>query len=183
MCVLFALEFNDTFDLTAIGTIALAVVTVVSLVFGWRSLRLSRAEVEEAHRPVLVPLADDREITLVGRDVPPKIAARPRSSTNLLLVPIENIGTGPALDIVARIELRNPDGGPTAVAPAAASALVGLRADGRVPLRFLLRGLGGQTPGFRVAVTYNDVAGRGWQTEAVYASSNDRYTEAVTRRR
>src|SRR5258708_12435304 len=133
MCVLFALEFNDTFDLTAIGTIALAVVTVVSLVFGWRSLRLSRAEVEEAHRPVLVPLADDREITLVGRDVPPKIAARPRSSTNLLLLPIENIGTGPALDIVSSIQLHNPDPAPTPFAPPAPSPLLRPPAHPRVP--------------------------------------------------
>jgi hypothetical protein len=68
--------FNGTWDWTAIGTLALAVATFVSLFFArsalkktqdqielgqqqlaqtQREIELSRSEVEEAHRPVLVP--------------------------------------------------------------------------------------------------------------------------------
>jgi Tfp pilus assembly protein PilN len=75
--------FNGTWDWTAIGTLALAVVTGVSLAFAWGSLKqtqrqiqlgqeqleqtqreieLSRAEVEEAHRPVLVPFQKSGEL-------------------------------------------------------------------------------------------------------------------------
>jgi hypothetical protein len=42
--VLLGLEFNDTFDLTAIGTLALAAITLGSLAFGWKSLRQSQRE-------------------------------------------------------------------------------------------------------------------------------------------
>lgn len=58
---------------TAIGTLAVAFVTGVSLYFGWRSLRqnqreieLSRKEVEEAHRPVIVPVVDDTSYMDLG---------------------------------------------------------------------------------------------------------------------
>jgi hypothetical protein len=177
-----ALEFNDTFDLTAVGTCALALVTLVSLILGWRALRqtkqeiqLSRREVEEARRPVILPLADDREITLVGRDVPDKIAARPRAATQLLLVPIENIGTGPALQVQATLRLRNEGGEPTALGMETQSNLGGLRTDGRVPLRFKIQGLTGQTPGFSLSLKYLDVAGRTGRTDAVYAPSRDSY--------
>jgi hypothetical protein len=131
--------------------------------------------VEEAHRPVILPLADDREITLVGRDVPEKIAARPRAATQLLLVPIENIGTGPALQVQATLRLRNEAGEPTALGMEAQSNLGGLRTDGRVPLRFKIQGLTGQTPGFSLSLKYLDVAGRTWRTEAVYTRSQDSY--------
>jgi hypothetical protein len=83
--------FNGTWDWTAIGTLALAVVTGVSLAFAWGSLKqtqrqiqlgqeqleqtqreieLSRAEVEEAHRPVLVPFQKSGErLTFRGGEI------------------------------------------------------------------------------------------------------------------
>jgi hypothetical protein len=69
--------FNGTWDWTAVGTLALAVATFVSLFFArialkktqdqielgqqqlaqtQREIELSRSEVEEAHRPLIVPV-------------------------------------------------------------------------------------------------------------------------------
>lgn len=65
--------FNSTWDWTAVGTLTLAIVTGVSLAFGWGSLKqaqkglaLSRAEVEEAHRPVIVAVISKRLMDLVS---------------------------------------------------------------------------------------------------------------------
>ena len=100
--VTLALEFNDTFDLTAVGTLALALVTVISLVIAARALKqtkeeieVSRREVEEAHRPVVVP-------TAVYWGV-----GKPKSNASIGL---NNIGTGPALRITASLELLTTDG-------------------------------------------------------------------------
>jgi hypothetical protein len=81
--------FDGTWDWTAVGTLALALATLVSLFFGRRSLRqnqeqikqgqeqleqtqreieLSRKEVEEAHRPVVVPVVDSTSYMDLGAD-------------------------------------------------------------------------------------------------------------------
>lgn len=69
--------FNSAWDWTAIGTLALAAVTGASLAFGWKSPRQGQKEVEEAHRPVLVPLADSRPMDVVETGLPECPAAQP----------------------------------------------------------------------------------------------------------
>src|ERR1700749_852089 len=111
------LEFNDTFDVTAIGTVALAIVTFVSLLFGWWTLRgtkasiaISRREVEEAQRPVVVPLRDPgRRVTIMGGQDLPATPFAPR--TGLLVVPVRNIGKGPALRVNVTAEKFSAAGG------------------------------------------------------------------------
>lgn len=82
MLAFWGLHFNHTWDLTAVGTLALAIATFVSLFFARNALKktqaqielgqsqlkqtqeeigLSRKEVEQAHRPVLVPVADTNQ--------------------------------------------------------------------------------------------------------------------------
>jgi len=46
-------------------------------VVGWKFLRQGQKEVEEAHRPVLVPLADSRRMVVVETGLPEPPAARP----------------------------------------------------------------------------------------------------------
>jgi heme exporter protein D len=106
---------------TAVGTLALAVATFVSLFFARRSIRqnqeqikqgqeqleqtqreieLSRKEVEEAHRPVLVPVLLTRPS--VSRSVSSRSGRGPRpayepeaSGPDGLRFPVQNIGSGP----------------------------------------------------------------------------------------
>jgi hypothetical protein len=61
--------FDGTWDWTAVGTLALAQTQ--------REIELSRGEVEEAHRPVLMPLADSRPLGVVETSLPTSPAARP----------------------------------------------------------------------------------------------------------
>ncbi len=183
--------FNSTWDWTAVGTLTLAVVTGVSLAFGWGSLRqaqqqidlsqrqleqtqheieVSRQEVAEAHRPVVVGLADRRKMSLSGADVPPEIPCKPYVHRDgFLTVPIENIGTGPALLMDASVSLRNDEGGPTGIGGTGKTTLAGLRADGRLPLVFPVHGLrSGTEPDFQLEMIYEDVAKRRWRTVDVF---------------
>jgi len=160
--------FDGTWDWTAIGTLALAVVTSVSLAFGWRSLRQSQREVEEAHRPVVVPLSDRRTMDMgsVGETAP----AVPLRVLRTLLVPVENVGAGPAIHVEATVR-REPD-------LTAAATIVALAASSRIMLEIECDA-GAELTDFCLTLTYEDVAGKVWRTEARYLEEQKRY-EAVT---
>jgi hypothetical protein len=110
--------FDGTWDWTAIGTLALAAATFVSLYFARRSLgqmqqqiklgqaqlgqtqreiELSRSEVEEAHRPVLVPVVDPASYMDLGADGANRERRPQLEPGGHLFVPVENIGSGPGL--------------------------------------------------------------------------------------
>jgi hypothetical protein len=173
--------FAGNWDATALGTLALAAVTGVSLVFGWKSLRQGQSEVEEAHRPVLVPLADSRPLDVVETGLPEPPAARPLFlGEGQLVVPIENIGTGPALRVEVSVRMRNPDGGPTAVGSGGMkpAALAGVKASGSAAPIVQINGLA-DVPGFRLELTYEDVAGKSWITQATYMVTEHRYADVT----
>lgn len=173
--------FNGTWDWTAVGTLALAIVTGVSLLFGWKSLRQGQKEVEEAHRPVLVPLADSRPLEVVEAGLPEPSAARPLFlGEGQLAVPIENVGTGPALRVEASVQMLNPEGGPTAVGTGGMepAVLAGIKAAGSVAPVIKIGGLA-EVPGFWLTLTYEDVAGKGWITKARYIATVRRYADVT----
>jgi hypothetical protein len=110
---------------TAAGTLLLAAATFVSLIFArsalkktqdqielgqaqltqtQREIELSRREVEEAHRPVVVPVADTLQRS--SRTV----RSGPDVSDHLLVIPLRNIGSGPALHVAMTLEPINPVG-------------------------------------------------------------------------
>jgi hypothetical protein len=110
-----AVEFSGDLDLTALATFVLALVTFVSILVGGFALHrtkaevdLSRQEVEEAHRPVLVPAIDDtKEIGL------PSLRGhmtRPSIVHSQLVVPIKNIGSGPAMGVDVEVTPRGSSG-------------------------------------------------------------------------
>jgi len=141
--------FNGTWDWTALGTLTLAVVTGVSLAFGWGSLKqtqqqikmgqeqleqtqleieLSRREVEEAHRPVLVPYQRSAlSIRFCGGEIfagggpsaTESDAQSPFHSSAFL--PVENVGMGPALNV--RGKFTGPQGVGTTQFPTEAIAV------------------------------------------------------------
>jgi hypothetical protein len=186
--------FHNTFDWTAIGTLGLALATGVSLAFGWRSLRqtqkqielsqshleetqreiaLSRREVEEAHRPVLVPVVSDRRLDLgsVG-----EYARAPAMIGNALMVPIKNIGAGPALRVLASVTLLDAEGRQSAADTTLRSSreIAGIEVGAIVPL--WIDGTHWTTSAsFAIEVTYSDVAGQNWHTEACYLNEQRAY--------
>jgi hypothetical protein len=175
------LAFVGDWDATAVGTLALAIVTGVSLRFGWKSLRQGQKEVEEAHRPVLVPLADSRPLEVVETGLQERPAARPLFlGEGQLAVPIENIGTGPALRVEASVQMLNSEGGPTGVGTGGMepAALAGIKASGSVAPIIKIHGLA-DVPGFWLTLTYEDVAGKGWITKARYIATDRRYSDVT----
>jgi hypothetical protein len=81
-----------------IGTLALALATFVLAWIAWRSMRLTRVSVERSHRPVVVPAASSNEVvSRLGRIS--EASAGMTMHDDLLVLPIENVGAGPAINI------------------------------------------------------------------------------------
>lgn len=186
--------FHNTLDWTAIGTLALALATGVSLTFGWRSLRqtqrqielsqsqleqtqreiaMSRREVEEAHRPVLVPVVNDRLMDLgsLGQH-----ARAPAMIGDALMVPIKNIGAGPALRVRASVVLLDAEGrrSAAAIAPQSSREIAGIEIGAIVPVWIDGTRWTSQTS-FAIEVLYSDVAGQEWSTVASFLSERRVY--------
>jgi hypothetical protein len=183
-------SFNGTWDWTAVGTLALAAVTLaLAAATFWMvkltrsvltqnrdEIALSRREVDEAHRPVLVPLSDSRPTDILGVG---RTSARPAvPSENQLAIPIENIGTGPALRIETTVELLNEEGDRSAAGTGGVTLalIAGIKASGSVVPIVGVHGLR-DVPGFWLTLTYEDVAGKGWITKARYIKTRDRYED------
>jgi hypothetical protein len=128
--------FNNVFDWTAVGTLALAAVTLaLAAATFWmvkltrRSLEqtrdeinVSRREVEEAHRPVLVPVVDSTSYMDLGADGAGRKRRPQLEPGGQLFVPVENIGSGPALNIEASVSGTSiPDEARTSIRPRPAS--------------------------------------------------------------
>lgn len=191
--MVFGLEFNDSFDLRAIGTGALALATFVSLFFARRALNktqaqielgqsqlkqtqkeieLSRKEVEQAHRPILIPTADTLQAKSgrspkSGPDVP---------RANVLAVPVENIGSGPALQVQATIEPINPVGGHSWGGQHQARTVTGIGVSKFFLLEFQLTDIS-HASAFELTIAYKDVADTGWITSGRWSAQSGRYED------
>jgi hypothetical protein len=168
--VVFGLEFSDNVDPTALATVALALLTFVTVVAGGLALRrtrteidLSRSEVEQAHRPVLIPVLDEHQGTdlhdaITTYQVKPIALERDR-----LVLPIKNIGSGPALDITVSVLPVTPSGTVFSWGTVDAT-LVGLAVSEMFPVTLRIPGLTQLTsvPSFELTVRYLDGAGKPW---------------------
>jgi hypothetical protein len=173
IAVPFALEFTGTVDPTALVALILALLTLVALVVVIRALRSGqreidrwRGQVEQAQRPVVVPIHSAMQMPVY-------------QGHGELLVPFENIGSGPALDLLVFVTLRDESGGFSAAWGEVkhTGAASGLGASKVTPVEVRALGLGGLTS-FDVWVAYSDLAGREWVTSAKYIASEEgsRYT-------
>lgn len=176
------LAFAGNWDATAVGTLALAVVTGVSLLFGWASLKqaqreieLSRREVEEAHRPVVMPILRGTPMDL-GSDGQPATTPQLIRSGDLV-VPVENIGSGPALNLEATMTYYD-DSGPSSIArgPQTPAAVTGLAVSAFAPLYLDAEGWNGD---FLLSIEYEDVAGKTWLTQGRFLRAANRYVDLL----
>jgi hypothetical protein len=158
--IVLALHFTGVVDPTALATFVLAATTLATLLVGLRALRqtqseidLSRREVEEAHRPVLVPLHEE------GNE-----EARPRIVGSQMRIAIKNIGSGPALSVELRVRPGNP---PTEDDQIAAIAGIGV---GDATLMSVETPGFEAVPSFALQIVYTDVARKSWSTSAFFAS-------------
>jgi hypothetical protein len=173
------LAFAGDWDATAVGTLTLAVVTSVSLAFGWKSLRQAQKEVEEAHRPVVIPVTFARQSVIAGSRSRSREALEGPSlvEEGVLAVPIKNIGAGPALSVVASVKRLNEHG---TVWERGASErqtpgmIPGLGTDVVVPIEIRAHGWE-ECWGFELTLVYEDVAGKGWSTICHYMAERRHY--------
>jgi hypothetical protein len=195
--------FDGTWDWTAIGTLALAAATFVSLYFARRSLaqtqqqiklgqeqleqtqreiELSRREVEEAHRPVLVPFQRSVAVRFRGGEIPagggPKVSGndpgrQDQPRYSVAFLPVENVGMGPALNV--RGEFTGPRGIGTTRFPTEA---VAAGAHGVVTFENWdgdSMEFTGNDPPVTAVVDYDDVAGRTHRTTVVFDIRHSAY--------
>ncbi len=189
------LKFNDELGLTAIGTLLLAVAALLYLLFARRSLKqahaqiklgqqqlaqtqeeivLSRRDVEEAHRPVVIPVTGGQHVTLTSGK---KLPAGPYvPEPGLLVVPIMNIGLGPALSLETTIEALSSsnDWADPWSGPRSLGGVTGIGVSGVIRLEMAIDDLG-DVPDFKLTLTYDDFAGKGWRTVARWVAGLGQY--------
>jgi hypothetical protein len=176
--------FNGTWDWTAIGTLALAAGTLAAVIVAAIALRqtraaiaLSRKEVEEAHRPVVVPVVGEREVGTVSRH---KLMLGPKVRDGLVVIPIQNIGVGPALHVEASLKLLDADGKPS-IAPTGSQTpgtVTGIGKDQSTTIEIRAHGWT-EGASFELTIKYRDVAGKEWEMVGRYLADRVRY-ENVT---
>jgi len=178
------LTLNPEVDITGLATLALVLVTLATVVIGYRALRqtqqeiaLSRREVEQAQRPVVLPR---REGTSARSNV-----TEPVYSDGMISLPIMNVGAGPALDVFAKLYPRDDHGRELPDMPDVwyAATLVGLGVGGTGEVYVYLN-IVDHLPCFKLTIDYDDVAGKRWRTTGMYLNGvaidgASRYTRLV----
>ncbi len=178
-----ALSSTGALELTAYATAGLAVVTLLlagatvrmvkltgkALSQGQEEIKLSRSEVEEAHRPLIVPVLSKAFVDL-GADG--KYEKRPQVLRDgKLLVHVENVGPGPALNVEAWARLLDDSGGPSvgSSGPQVSARSAGIGPHSDTPLLIQVHNWSG-TPNFALRIEYDDVASNGWRTDSVFVA-------------
>lgn len=151
-----ALTFDKTVDVTGLGTAALALATAWLALTTRRLARGQQREVEYSQRPVVVPYQGPERVPHPSGFID---ANGPTGYGNQLIVPVVNVGTGPALAVGGIINTY--PGGVKGPIPAIA-------AGGRTAITFLpAPGREVQTDPFEFEVTvgYSDVSGKAYETK------------------
>jgi len=137
------------------------------------ALELSRAEIEEAHRPVLVPAAYSKVGSYAkGLDDPgepnpllPRVIA-----DSVLVVPVENIGAGPSLNLRAVVTVAII--GETVERKQGTNrrglSLGAGKGGGIEVVHLWALKLGAPIPELDMELFYEDVAGKLWKTFCIY---------------
>lgn len=94
--------------LVGIGTLALAIATFTLAWVAWRTLGITQFSVRQSFRPVVVSDTISRQVVYRG-GVISDAAAGPALHKDQLIVPIQNIGAGPALNIRGGAETRDDE--------------------------------------------------------------------------
>jgi len=165
-------EFVDTFDLVGVGTVVLALGTLLLAWWTRSAVRQGNVELERAHRPVLVPLIDVAD-KLEPRFSRGAATAANRPEPDRLYLPVRNIGMGPALRVVVTVEFGDDEGRPSThgiesccevteagISHLAPSAVLVIK---NPPLT--------KMTGFSATLDYEDVAGTGWRTTTRYSTT------------
>ncbi len=92
--------------IVGLGTLGLAVATFVLAGVAWRTLDVTRFSIQQSYRPVIVSDTTSRQVVFRGGIIS-DAAAGPALHKGQLIVPIQNTGAGPALNIRGGAETRD----------------------------------------------------------------------------
>jgi hypothetical protein len=182
-----ALVFDlHTLDWVGLGTLilagatfALAVVTVLAVLDGKREIsatleqaEIARRSLEAGQRPVLVPIVDPvRRYSDIGAPHAFPLVPTVRSHRELL-IPVINVGVGPALSVRVQVSMRDQNGDaspmPTVTGQGAAASIA---AGESVTLRLSLDLNTSGTSGLILLLSYYDLGEKKWSTSVLYSAS------------
>ena len=160
-----------------IGTLALAVMTGALAVVAWQSLVAQRVQTERAYRPVIVPLSSRRTVEFRSGTIN-EAPAGPAMHDDRLVIAVENVGMGPALNVRGLVEL---GGAGSAVGWGRTLHAVEGIAAGTANAVVFWKDEGVLTPQVEVQarLAYEDVAGVTYWTDIDYNVSTHAYHSRV----
>ena len=163
------LHWTGGLDWTGVGTLALAIATVGLAWITRRSVGDTEAELEQSQRPVLVPYTDrsNGDGNYVKRTGPH------------YLVPIENVGLGPALNIILELDVGDPVARQSPAGQVVGEYRLTVLAAREHSARMLVEISGGDLMGFALNMRYESVAGKRYATTARYDASRDRFDDVA----
>jgi hypothetical protein len=171
--------------LVGVGTILLAIVTAVLAYAALRTMALQQVQLERAYRPVVVPASGRREISFRA-GVLQNAGASPTVHDTKVVVAVENVGNGPALNVRGILDA----GGGASVHGSARTLhpVEGLGAGAANAVMFDPDGRGNPEPQIElwIRIAYEDVASvtywtdmhynvatRGWQSRVHQPTANE----------
>jgi len=151
------LYFDGGVDATGIATVLLAIATAGLAVYTRMSVKQGALKLAQSQRPVLVPLRGGR--------------SKPALKDGQFLLPVVNVGVGPAMTIRAELEFGDIHGDASAAPQVSAqTARTAIGANGQAYLAFenvaLTRALG-----FAFNIEFADVSGTTWHSGGVYSEA------------
>jgi hypothetical protein len=164
----FGLHFDGAIDATGVATVFLAVVTAALAWFTRDAVQQGATELAQSQRPVLLPYRD-------GGNRPTLFEDEPGLPKGVFVLPVVNVGVGPAMAITAQVEFGDIDAQPTAApwvqtwaerTAVGAGEKTGLLFEG-VPLTGMM--------GFVFNIEFSDVAGRSWFARGYYSEREHRF--------
>jgi hypothetical protein len=161
------LHFDGGVDATGIATVLLAIATAGLAVYTRTSVNQGALELAQSQRPVLVPRRDDR--------------SKPGFKNGRFLLPVVNVGVGPAMTIRCQVEFGDIEGNASA-APTLSieTARTAIGANEHAFLAFENVALTSPM-GFAFNIEFADVSGNAWLTRGFYSEAAQEFRDVVIR--
>ncbi|MDQ3811919.1 MAG: hypothetical protein M3336_16680 [Chloroflexota bacterium] len=167
MAAFLGLHFDGSVDATGIATVLLAVATAGLAVYTRASVKQGAVELAQSQRPVLVPLRGVR--------------SKPELKDGRFLVPVVNVGVGPAMTIRAEVEFGDINGEASAAPQvSAATARTAIGANEQAYLAFENVPLT-SAMGFALNIEFADVTGTTWHSRGFYSEAECEFRDVNIR--
>jgi hypothetical protein len=162
----------------ATATFALAFVSFLAILDGKREISATREQAEIARqaleagqRPALVPIVDpSRTFEDIGSAFGSRLVPTVRSG-GMLLIPVTNVGAGPALSVRVQVKIRDADGDASAAPPVQGEAAATSVAAGEsIAVAVSLDTHIADSTGFVLLASYYDLAAKLWTTSVQYSA-------------